>query len=237
MRRIAITDGILTASFPAVAALFPGVREIRFLTNQIDTRARGVDVVATWKTEVGPGELRLTIAGTHSETRVTSQRATPLQLAGASAANQAIQLVGLTAIELTEVAQPRTKILFSTNYEISGLTLGARATYFGNVKAFSSGLSAVDDNVVCNAAARCVQTFGGKTIFDLNASYSVTDRMMLTVGANDLFDTYPNKWNNVRDGQVGEAASYSNGQTPYTRNANQFGFNGAYYYLSANVKF
>ena len=39
------------------------------------------------------------------------------------------------------------------------------------------------------------------------------------------------------DGATGEAASYSNGQTPYTRNANQFGFNGSYYYLTANVKF
>ncbi len=62
-------------------------------------------------------------------------------------------------------------------------------------------------------------------------------RFSLTLGANNLFDTYPDKWNATRDGFAGEAASYSNGQTPYTRNANQFGFNGAYYYLTANVKF
>lgn len=84
---------------------------------------------------------------------------------------------------------------------------------------------------------RCVQTFGGKTIIDLNATYTFTDDFSLTLGANNLFNTYPDKWNNRRDGAVGEASSYSNGQTPYTRNANQFGFNGAYYYLTANVKF
>lgn len=56
-------------------------------------------------------------------------------------------------------------------------------------------------------------------------------------GSLPPLDTYPDKWNNRRDGATGEAASYSNGQTPYTRNANQFGFNGSYYYLSANVKF
>ncbi|MEY2942306.1 MAG: hypothetical protein RLY97_320, partial [Pseudomonadota bacterium] len=33
--RIAITDTITTANFPAVTALFPGVKEIRFFTNQI----------------------------------------------------------------------------------------------------------------------------------------------------------------------------------------------------------
>jgi iron complex outermembrane recepter protein len=236
--RIAITDGILSANFPAVAALFPGVREIRFFTNQIDTQTRGIDVVATYKLDVGPGQLKLTLAGTHAETKVQSQRATPTQLvAGASAANQASSLLGLTAIELIEVAQPRTKILFSTNFETGGLTLGARATYFGNVKAFSTGLNVADTNVKCNAANRCVQTFAAKTIFDLNATYAFTDSFGVTLGVNNLFDTYPDKWNNRRDGATGEAASYSNGQTPYTRNANQFGFNGSYYYLTANVKF
>lgn len=236
--RIAITDGILSANFPAVAALFPGVREIRFFTNQIDTQTRGIDVVATYKLDVGPGQLKLTLAGTHAETKVKSQRATPSQLvAGASAANQAASLLGLTAIELIEVAQPRTKVLLSTNYETGGLTLGARATYFGDVKAFSTGLSATDSNVACNTANRCVQTFAAKTIFDMNATYAFTEAFGLTLGVNNLFDTYPDKWNNTRDGAAGQASSYSNGQTPYTRNANQFGFNGSYYYLTANVKF
>ena len=236
--RIAITDGILTANFPAVAALFPGVREIRFFTNQIDTRTRGIDVVATYRFDVGPGRLNLTLAGTHSETEVLRQRATPTQLvAGASATNQAALLLGLTAIELIEVAQPQSKILFSTNYEIDGLTIGARATYFGEVQAFSTGLNAADSNVECNPANRCVQTFGSKTIFDLNVTYAFSEAFSLTAGANNLFDTYPDKWNNLRDGAVGEASSYSNGQTPYTRNANQFGFNGAYYYVTANVRF
>ncbi len=236
--RIAITDGILSASLPAVAALFPGVREIRFFTNQIDTRTRGVDVVATYKLNVGPGSLKLTLAGTHAETKVIRQRATPAALIlGASAAVQAAPLLGLTAIELIEVAQPRTKILFSSTYETGGFSLGARASYFGSVKAFSTGLSPLDSNVNCNAANRCVQTFKAKTLIDLNATYAFTDNLSLTLGANNLFNIYPDKWNNTRDGKIGQAASYSNGQTPYTRNANQFGFNGSYYYLTANVKF
>lgn len=237
--RIAITDGVLPATFPAVQSLFPGVREIRFFTNQIDTRTRGIDVVATYKLDTGAGQFKLTLAGTHAETKVRRQRATPTALiAGATPANQALPLLGETAIELIEVAQPRTKILFSTNFETGGLTLGTRATYFGRVKAFSTGLSPLDSNVKCNATnTRCVQTFGAKSIIDVNATYAFTDDVSLTLGANNLFNVYPDKWNNRRDGFVGEAASYSNGQTPYTRNASQFGFNGAYYYLTANVKF
>lgn len=235
--RIAITDGILVNNYPAVSALFPGVREIRFFTNQIDTRTRGVDLVLTYKAAAGPNaDLTLTVAGTHSETDVRSQRPVPTALvAGASAAVRAAPLVGLTAIELIEVAQPRTKVLTSAAIDIDRFTLSTRVSYFGNVKAFSTGLNGADDNVECDTTNRCVQTFRGKAVVDLSASYRFSDAVSLTVGANNLLDTYPDKWNARRYGFVGEAGSYSNGQTPYTRNAGQFGFNGAYYYVSANI--
>ena len=88
-----ISEGLLTANFPRLAALFPGVREIRFFTNQIDTRTRGVDLVLAYKADIGADNLSLTLAGSHSQTRVRRQRPTPTQLvAGASAANQALPL-------------------------------------------------------------------------------------------------------------------------------------------------
>ncbi len=237
--RIVISEGLVLANFPAVRALFPAAREIRFFTNQIDTRTRGIDVVATYKAVIADEQnLTLTIAGTHAKTDVRNQRATPAPiLVGANAAGQQLQLLGQTATELIEVAQPRTKVLASVNYAWSKLNLGVRASYFGNVKAFSTGLSGQDENVECDATNRCVQTFRGKTLFDLTASYAFNDQLTLSAGANNVFDTYPDKWKNTRDGAVGQAASYSDGQTPYTRNANQFGFNGAYYYVTAAVKF
>ena len=237
--RIVISEGLLTAQYPAVRALFPLAREIRFFTNQIDTRTRGIDVVATYKANVGEGQnVTLTLAGTHARTEVQRQRDTPAAiLAGASAAAQQIKLLGQTATELIEVAQPRTKILASANYAVDKLNVGVRASYFGNVKAFSTGLSGQDKDVECDAANRCVQTFRGKTVTDLTLSYAFTEQFSLTVGANNIFDVYPDKWKNLADGDVAQAASYSDGQTPYTRNASQFGFNGSYYFVTANVKF
>jgi iron complex outermembrane recepter protein len=236
--RIVISEGILTASFPAVAALFPGVREIRFFTNHIDTQTQGVDLVLSYKREVLGGDLTLTLAGTNSETSVENQRATPSQiLAGASAANQAFKLLGPTSIELIEVAIPRTKFLLSGSYAFGSLTAGMRASYFGEVEAFSTGLNALDTNVTCDANNRCVQTFSGKTLVDFTLSWKASDNVTLTGGINNAFDVYPDKWNNRADGFNGEAASYSTGQTPYTRNAGQFGFNGSYYFVTAAVSF
>ncbi len=86
------------------------------------------------------------------------------------------------------------------------MSAGWRATYFGKVKAFRTGLSGTDDNVEC-VGTRCLQTFDGKTIADLNVTYAFTDAFSLAIGANNLFHTYPDIWNAVRDGKVGEAAS------------------------------
>lgn len=236
--RIAITDGILVANFPAVAALFPGVREIRFFTNQIDTRTQGVDAVITYRRSFGADDFSLTLAGTNASTEVVAQRATPGALVvGASAANQSRLLVGETAVELIEVAQPRVKILLSGSYSHGPVTFGFNATHFGEVEANSTGLSAADDNVRCDAANRCVQTFSAHQLVDLNMTYDFANGFTLTAGANNVFDIYPDKWNNLTDGSVGEASSYSNGQTPYIRNAGQFGFNGSYYYLTGRWTF
>ena len=237
--RIAITDRILTSSFPAVRALFPETAEIRFFTNQIDTRTRGIDLVTTYERSFDNGlALQLSLAGAYNETEVLRQRPTPpAMLAGASASNQNFRLVDQTAIELIEVATPRTKVLLSSTMQAGAFAIDARASYFGKVKAFSTGLSAADSNVDCDARNRCVQTFGGKTLLDLSVTYAVNDTLSLTLGSNNVFDTYPDKYNNRADGFVGQASSYSDGQIPYSRNSNQFGFNGAYYYLTAALTF
>ena len=237
--RIAVTDRILSSAFPAVAALFPQTAEIRFFTNQIDTRTRGVDLVTTYSGRFDNDvSLDLSLAGSYNRTDVLRQRATPTQiLAGASAANQNFMLVDQTAIELIEVATPRSKILLNSRLKWSAWTVSARATYFGSVKAFSTGLSGLDPNVDCDARNRCVQTFDGHTLVDLSLTYAVLDDLTLTVGSNNVFDTYPDKWNNFQDGFAGQASNYTNGQIPYSRNSNQFGFNGAYYYLTASWTF
>ncbi len=237
--RIVISEGILVANYPAVRALFPGVREIRFFTNQVDTQTRGVDLVGTYKVTVGAGHnLDFTLAGTVTKTEVESQKPTPAALiAGAAPQFQSILLLGQTATELIEVGQPRTKVLLAANYRRNKFGAGVRLSHFGNVKAFSLGLSPLDNNVKCDAANRCVQTFAEKTLTDLNFSYDVTDNIAVSLVANNVFDVYPDKYNNTAEGFIGQAASYADGQVPYSRNSNQFGFNGAFYQLSANFKF
>jgi len=234
--RIVVSERINTSVFPSVAELFPEAREIRFFTNHIDTETKGIDIVASHSSEFSHGgELELTLAAAFNETEVTGQKDTPAQILEGSE-NQSLQLLGQTAIELIEVAQPQQKIVFNGVYNYENWNVNVRATRFGEVEAFSRGLSPEDSNVNC-VGTRCVQTFAAKTVVDISASYQLTDNVRVSVGANNAFDTYPDKYNNTRDGFVGQASSYANGQIPYSRNSNQFGFNGAYYYLTTHVDF
>ena len=83
-----------------------------------------------------------------------------------------------------------------------------RNVYFGEVE----GATNVD-------ADR--QTFGGKVVTDLSLGYQLTKNLKWTVGANNLFDVYPDK---VRDGSSLQGAGYF----LYSRTGQQFGFNGRF---------
>ena len=102
----------------------------------------------------------------------------------------------------------------------------------GSIK--TSGLGVDYDQALADLGSKFTAL---STVTDATLSYAFTESFSLTMGANNIFNTYPDKWKNTRDGDVGQAASYSDGQTPYTRNANQFGFNGSYYFITAGVKF
>ena len=239
--RIALTSTLTGAPVSAIlvaAGLSPDI-SAQYFTNAIDTRTRGADFVATYSTElVDDARLALSLAASYNDTEVVRQRPTPAPiLVGATARGQSLQLLDQTSVELIEVAIPKVKVLGGVTLGYKAITATARGTYFGAVKAFSNGLSPLDRNVECDAAARCVQTFAGKAIFDFSLSVKLFERLNLTAGANNIFNTYPDKYNNRRGGFVGEAASYSNGQVPYSRNSNQFGFNGAYYFVAAAFGF
>ncbi len=237
--RIVISERLDTNNFPAVAALFTDEREIRFFTNHITTQTRGVDLVASYKkTFSEKSDLNASIALSVNETKVKSQQDTSSEiLAGAAAEFQDTKLLGAVATELIEVSQPRNKLLVSLNYNIGRLGLTGRLTNFGEVRASSRGLSLEDSNVVEGAGPNNVQIFSSKAITDLSISYGFSDTYRVTLGANNVFDVYPDKYNNTADGFVGQASSYANGQIPYSRNSNQFGFNGAYYFLGMNIGF
>jgi len=216
---------------------FAGISEIRFFTNAIDTRTRGIDLVSTYKTEFSErSRLSASLALTFNETKISRFGDTPVALQAGT--TNRILLIDTVSIGLIERAQPRQKILLSATYTYGKFSLTPRATYFGSVVAYEKPA-----NIAARAAtpttpavpARYVkhisQEFAGKVLYDLSLVYTPVRAVSLTLGANNLTNVYPDKVDASRFG------SYSNGEIPFTRNAAQFGFNGAYYYTNVTLTF
>ncbi|MBE8713101.1 TonB-dependent receptor [Sphingobacterium hungaricum] len=175
----------------------------RFFANAIDTETKGVDIVLTYNETLGKGTLRTDLSGTFVKTNILGNIKASPTLAG----KESIYFDQASRIYL-ESAVPRQKINLSFNYTLDKFNVFLRNVYFGEVE----GATNVD-------ADR--QTFGAKVITDLSVGYQLTKNLRWTIGANNLFDVYPDK---VRDGSSLQGAGYF----LYSRTGQQFGFNGRY---------
>ncbi len=173
----------------------------RFFANAIDTRTRGIDAVLTYSDQFGKGRFQADLSGVLVKTEVLGAvKASPL-LAG----KESTYFDRSSRIYL-ESAVPRTKVNLSLNYNINKWGIYLRNVYFGPVDAAT--------NVEADA-----QTFGSKVVTDLTTSYNLFSNLRITVGANNLFDIYPDK---TIGGNTGA------GYFIYSRTGQQFGFNGRF---------
>ncbi|TGD82371.1 TonB-dependent receptor [Hymenobacter wooponensis] len=209
-----VISGQLDATKESLAPVFQGsgIAQVQFFSNALDTRTRGLDVVAAYRQNFSKEqELSLSASMMLNSTKVRGAVRTPSQLASLSSG-----LIDRVMIGLIEVAQPRSKAIVSGSYRYKKLEGMLRATRFGEVTAIQTS-SELD------------QTFGAKTIADASLSYSFNPRINLTVGANNIFDVYPDK--------IAFPSLTASGQTPYTRFTSQFGFMGAYYFTTVRYSF
>jgi iron complex outermembrane receptor protein len=82
-----------------------------------------------------------------------------------------------------------------------------------------------------------IQNFGAKWLTDLDVTYRYNQNITVSIGANNLFDVYPDE--NIRSKVVGGVAfnGYDNvGIFPYS-GISPFGFNGVFYYTKLSLKF
>jgi len=209
-----VISGRFSNTIPALAQFFAGtnVTEAQFFTNAIDTRTRGLDVVGTSIFDVAQGKLTASLALNLNQTKIRGPVRTPPQLAGFGET-----LLNREERGRIEVNQPRSKIIGTLAYQYGPWTARVAATRFGEITTVAPQLPEQD------------QTFSPKVITDVSFAYRVSEAVELQVGANNLFDVYPDK---VRDPRL-----TNDGTVPYSRFATQFGFNGASYFAAVNFKF
>jgi iron complex outermembrane receptor protein len=197
---------------PIRAILAPfGVAQAQFFTNAIDTRTTGIDIVGEYTTEAAGGTLDLTALLHWNETEVTDRRSQSAILTPA-------QLFDNSQVTLIEEGQPGSHHVLQGIYSIGDWDWTLRANYYGSVagEGFTPGFK---------------QTWDGQTIFDAAIAYDVTDNLRVSIGANNLLDTYPDKWDPVN------AAPFPQLGFVYGWETLPFGINGGYYYARLDYKF
>ena len=184
---------------------FPTLGGGRFFTNAIDTRTKGLDVVARYGLGFGEsGTLRLTASANWTKTEATRTLATPPQLLGLDEV-----LFGRVEKTRIERGQPRRTMHFNGDYSIGNWNLTAHEAYFGDVTAGTG-----------TGAAYVEQTYKGKWITDASLGYDFARGLTLSVGGNNLFNVYP-------DGVIPQ---FSNSGVLHYPLVSPWGFNGGSYY-------
>ncbi len=222
-KRIVLSDNFTGT---AVQTLFTnaglvGVSGGRFFSNAIDTRSNGVDLVANYDVSLARGVLRLTSGYNHNIVKVTRVDSTPAEL-------RAFQENLFGRVERTRIERgnPRDNFLLSGNYTGGRIGLTARTQRYGEVSLAGA--------TPTNATGTLDQTYGAKWISDVSASYTLRKRYSLTIGADNVFDVYPDRNVNPGDPQTSNGGISNFGIFPYN-GISPFGFNGRFIYTKLSL--
>jgi iron complex outermembrane recepter protein len=198
---------------------YVGVSGGRFFINGVDTRTRGVDIVANLPAlAVGSGKLAFSLAGAFNNTSVTKVPPLSTTLAQLFPVGSVPPLFGRVNVLTYEQGQPKNKFTASANWSQGKLGANLRAVRYGTV-------------LVPGTTAATDFTLGAKVLLDLEAHYQLSERFGLAIGADNLTDQYPDAFT---AGRNGTANLNSTGNTPFS-GFSPFGFTGRYVYARLSV--
>ncbi|MBC7519480.1 MAG: TonB-dependent receptor, partial [Sandarakinorhabdus sp.] len=180
---------------------------VNYFTNAFDTRTRGVDVVGTWRGDVANGDLSLTLAYNYNLSTVPRFDPTIIS---------ADQIADIRRLA------PNHRGNISANWQSNGFGLTVRESYFGSW--------AVQQDYPG-------QTFGSKFTTDIDASYTFAEHYTLSVGAINLFNSYPDRIASSPSNPIFTSTNSTADGQVYPRNGGPFGINGGFWYARVRIKY
>jgi iron complex outermembrane receptor protein len=237
--RIVLTNNFTGGNDPALQQQLQaaGANAANFFTNAIDTRAKGLEAVLSYnKAFLKKHSLRTTLAMTFIDNEVKKEAdGKPIIHASdiLKASGQLGNYFNREDQSRVEVANPKSKISLTFNYKYSKFGAMLRFVRFGEVTYLDPGMNPANPaafpvNAFTGNKETLDQTFSSKTVTDLSLSYQLIPALMLTIGANNLFDVYQDK--HTHSGNI------SLGRFVYSRRVQQMGFNGAFYFVRLGFK-
>jgi iron complex outermembrane receptor protein len=207
--RVILTDRFSASSEElAVAFENAGAGKAAFFANAIDTETKGLDFVISHKGTINNTRIKTDLSGSFSQTRkVDDIHASQILVNGGQLENYFSENSRI----FLEDATVNQKVNLSNMISFDKWNVFLRNVYFGEVTSTTG------------------QEFAPKIVTDLSLGYDYNDGVTFTVGANNLFDLYPDQ---------NSEGNTSDGRFIYSRRAQQFGTNGRFLFarLSINLK-
>lgn len=212
--RIAITS-TLTGDAVTAILVANGIDDYisaQYYTNAIDTRTRGIDVVATYRHPIGSfANMQWNIGYNYNKTIITHIADNPEEL---SSLGSDYVLFGRNSQANLTKNLPKTKLVIGNLLTVGDFTLNTRVVRYGKLASIQNAESSD-------------RYFGAKWITDAELAWQMTEKLNIAVGANNLFNVYP-------DANGVYSSAYGSGMYPTTA---PYGFTGGYYYGRLTVSF
>ncbi|WP_024610069.1 TonB-dependent receptor [Pseudoalteromonas sp. TB64] len=194
-----------------------GANQGRFFLNAIDSKTRGVDVVASYNLATdGYGDVAFNLGYNYGKNEVTDIIDAPAELQGAGFDQD--NLFSGNELRRFEVSTPRNKYNLSATWNMDQWRTTLRTTRYGETQDPSE-------------TPELNEVLKPKWITDLDVAYSLSENVSLSLGANNIFDVYPDA---TRE-NVDEVSTFSR-LFAYS-SFSPYGFNGRYVYGKIEMKF
>ena len=192
---------------------------INIFSNAVDTKSTGAEFVMSYASNYGNfGRIDWTAAANYNKVEVTKINQAPPQLLPQ-------KLLDLAAISTLETASPQYRINLGALWKIGAWTINLREAIYGPASSYASR----------NGGDYYETKITRKYITDIEISNQITKSISVSIGANNLFNQYPNKVNPQL--LALRRAANDNGAVTLYPAFSPIGINGGYYYAKANYSF
>ena len=213
---------------------FNSVGAARFFINGLDTTTHGIDVVATYRLGLGSiGNWNLSAAYNYNKTKIDKR----LNALGPLATIPGLVLFGrIEGIRFTN-GQPRDKVVLTADGDIGKFGVTARTTRYGKVVSPGAAAPLAPNQTSLTEFGPDDIFLSAKWITDLEVRFKPIHKVELAVGADNLFDVYPDRSPfGPRPASIGGVYPANQEYIPFSI-FSPFGFNGRYLYARASVNF
>jgi iron complex outermembrane receptor protein len=216
-----------------------GSTGVNLFANGIDTRTRGVDFTLISPQDFNFGHFDFTLGGSFNYT-VATRVASGTPEIGGQALFDAQSVTALTS------QSPRITVNIGAHYTVSNYYVDLHEIIYGKSSSCDnpdSDKSATPYGTPCAAygvtAASGLYYYqdhiGTAAITNVELGTNLTDRLTLAIGANNLFDRYPNRVNPANTAV--ESAGFDNAAVEKYPPFSPFGIDGGFYYARLHFKF